>query len=312
MATLATSSRGGERQAVAREDPGTPTPAALNRALLAETLKHPLTLYPALMAAAGGVYMGLAGPDPLSFTVTFGSAFFGSGVWVINHFLRWRTFARRCGEKLRARWRREQDAVLGQLEEAWQEIGHREGLLQTRELGEAYLRLDGFLARRHSGPYAERLRVLAKDTYREGLDILRLALELARALSVIQPQKLRAELDAWRRQLLEASRRGEQDPRLRGHQTRIAGHERRLELYAERTASLAELLAQCEALETALETTYLQVVDLGSSEALLARGDAAGALERAVEAARRVERRMRGLEQAPKDADRQYLEAAGS
>jgi hypothetical protein len=63
-------------------------------------------------------------------------------------------------------------------------------------------------------------------------------------------------------------------------------------------------------LETALETAHLEIVDLvgqAVSSGPLA-SSAASHLERAVEAARRVEQRLRGFGDEDTRADEQYLE----
>ncbi len=68
------------------------------------------------------------------------------------------------------------------------------------------------------------------------------------------------------------------------------------------------MLAQSEELESALESTYLETADLGNAEALFARGSSAEELERAVNAARRVEERLRQMG-APREDEDIYLEA---
>ena len=74
-------------------------------------------------------------------------------------------------------------------------------------------------------------------------------------------------------------------------------------------SAVEQLLAESEVLESALESTYLEAVDLKSPEALFSRGQAAESLERAVAAARRVEDRLRGAGAPAPEDDEIYLSA---
>ncbi len=281
--------------------------------MLSETLQHPLTILPAAAAAVGGLYMGLIGPDPVSFAVTFGGAVLGVGAWIYNYFVRGERFAEDHVGALREQRQQHRLDELATLEADWQANGHAEGLQQARELREAYTRLQDYLLGRiaeGAGLDVQRLMVLAEDTYAEGVAILRMALDSREALQAINVKKLRHELATWRRELSAARELGLEDPRLAGHETRIAGHEKRLELCADRERSLADLLGQSEVLESALETAYLEVIDFQKRDTLLARGNAASALEQAVHAARRVEDRMRGTLTPDRESDEEYLEAS--
>ena len=185
-----------------------------------------------------------------------------------------------------------------------------EGAKQARELREAYFKLEELLSSRFEGLNGQRLRVLAEDTYREGVAILRGALDTFRGLQQVDYQLLWHEIGEWSQQLEQLEQLGAAtgDPRAETLATRIASHRRRLELYKERAESFDRMLAQSEELEAALESTYLETIALKSADILLARGDSVAALERAVSAARRVEDRLRGQE-APDRDDDVYLEA---
>ncbi len=291
------------------------TKRAVGRAVLTETLQHPLTILPAAAAAVGGLYMGLLGAGPLAFGLTLGSAVVGAGSWIVNYFLRGEAFAERHVSALRDARRDHRHATLATLEASWATTGNIEGVGQARELREAFARLVGYVEETEGargGIDLDRLRVLAEDTYDEGVRILRMALETQQALQALDVEKLRRELAIWQTELTSARDLGIDDPRLAGHELRIDGHRKRLRLYDERLETLAGLLAQSEVLESALESAYLEVVDLRSADTLVARGHAAEALERAVDAARRVEDRMRERMTRNPEADRAYLDAAES
>ena len=296
------------------------TRKAIYRAVLKDTVQHPLTLFPAVASALSGLYMGLFGLGPASLAVALGGALAGAGAWVFNYFIRGEALAEKRVAKLRARREQLQHAQVATLEAEWQQVGWPEGAQQARELREAHQKLDGFLKSRldsggpggrtaDKGLSVQRLMVLADDTYREGATILHSALESYRALSLIDYDKLQSELEAWQQELEAVQATDPSGARIESLETRIAGHQRRMQLYRERVESVDRLFAESEALEAALESTYLEAVDLKGPDAMLGHGQAASALERAVSAARRVEDRLRAME-GPSKEDDVYLAAA--
>ncbi len=293
------------------------TPRAVNRAVLAETVQHPMTILPAAASAVGFLYIGLIGLGPGALAVTFFSALAALGAWVFNYFIRGEDFAVRHVASLRERRAQQRRDEAASLEAEWTEVGLEEGVKQARELREAYSKLEEFLKSRfaESGGSTpalnvQRLMVLAEDTYREGVAILRRALDSSRALKLLDWEKLRRELEEWQAQLAELSADGDEAREVRraGLETRIAAHERRLKLGKDQATSVEQLLAESEVLESALETTYLEAVDLGSPDTFFARGQSAAELERAVSAARRVEDRLRGMSEE-REEDEIYLQA---
>lgn len=298
------------------------TPRSIHRAVLAETVQHPMTILPAAASAVGVLYIGLIGLEPGALAVTFFSALGALGAWVFNYFIRGEDFAARHVEGLRERRAQQRRDEAASLEAEWTEAGLEEGVQQARELREAYSKLNEFLKSRfaESGGSTpalnvQRLMILAEDTYREGVAILRKALESYRALKLLDWEKLRRELEEWQGQLAQLGAEGEETTEARevrrtGLEIRIAAHERRLRLGKEQATSVEQLLAESEVLESALESTYLEAVDLGSPDTFFARGQSAAALERAVSAARRVEDRLRGMSEQ-RDDDEIYLRAGG-
>jgi hypothetical protein len=267
--------------------------------------------------------MLLLNASPASFAVTLGSGLLATGAWVYNFFIRGEKLVARHVEALTRRRRELSLEEVAGLEREFESLGHTEGAAQARELRQSFSTLDKFLkekARRTGGLGVQRLRVLGEDTYREGLGLLRKALEVYRALRSVDAVKLERELEAWRQELAaqlsplpetsEAPSPGERkaDPRVKALQSRIEAHEKRLSLHRERQHSLVGILAETERLEAALESSYLQVVDLDAGDTTLAGSDAATSLERAVEAAEKVEARLRGLGEDRED-EKIYLEA---
>ncbi len=225
---------------------------------------------------------------------------------MFNYFVRGEALAEKRVTRLRERRERYHDREVASLEAEWSQAGLAEGVQQARELREAYQKLDAFLKQRlaerpDGGLGVQRLMVLAEDTYRQGAAILRSALQTFQAIQQVDHEKLRQELAAWQEELRTVQLAGAEATRIESLETRIVSHQRRLELFGERVESIDRLFAESEALEAALESTYLEAVDLQGPEALLGHGDAASELERAVGAARRVEDRLRGTDASKED-----------
>ena len=279
------------------------TAGAVYRAVLLDTIQHPMTILPAAVAGVGTFYMALLDLTPTAFAITFGSALTAAAAWVFNYFVRGEELARQHVQSLRELRRELRHEEVTALVDDWHGTDHQEGRQQAEELVAAYERLSELLRRRlrqGGGPgfTLERLRILAEDTFREGTSILRQAFDVHQAMVHADGDKLERELAAWRAE-------GGDTPR-EALATRIAAHERRLALLATQDQKLDELLARSETLEAALESTCLEVLDLANPEALFERGSAADELERAMNAARNVEERMRGVSATPED-DEIYL-----
>lgn len=287
------------------------TAGAVYRAVLLDTLQHPATILPAAASGVALLYMALFGLDVAGFAVAFASALAAGAAWVFNYFVRGEDLARRHVEKLHRRRRELRHSEVETLVEEWRATGHADGLQQAEELSAAYRHLDDALRQRlaqdGAGPAftLQRLRVLAEDTYREGVAILRQALVVHSAAEQVDRGKLEQELDGWRRELQGMDDAGRRE----ALSTRIAAHEKRLGLLDAQARRLDELLAKSETLEAALEATCLEIADFGNSETLFHRGSAADELERAMNAARSAEERVRGAGAAVTEDDDIYLKA---
>ncbi|HSF31620.1 MAG TPA: hypothetical protein VLK82_14250, partial [Candidatus Tectomicrobia bacterium] len=189
---------------------------------------------------------------------------------------------------------------------ACHQAGFLEGAKEAEELTEAYHKLHHFLTAQQVGQgnaSGERFRVLAGETYRHGLAILHRALNLFQALQGFDVDALEQERQAWIRQRT-------QEGASESLERNIESHTKRLDRYRRREEELRALTAQLNELETALETAYLEIVDLvgQAASAGVFESGAAAHLERAVDAARRVEQRLRGFGEEDTRADAKYLD----
>jgi C4-dicarboxylate-specific signal transduction histidine kinase len=273
---------------------------------LQETLQHPATLLPAALAAVAALWSAAIDLSPASLMAMLGFGFVSVGAWVINYVGRGDTLVEQRIQKLRAlRVAYERREVEG-LALACRQAGFLAGAKEAQELTAAYHKLHHVLGEQQVGQgnaSRERFSVLAEETYRYGVAILQHALNLFQALQRIDVDTLERERQAWIRQRA-------QEGASESLERNIEAHTKRLDRYHQREEELRTLIAQLNELETALETAHLEIVDLvgqAASSGPLA-SSAASHLERAVEAARRVEQRLRGFGDEDTRADEQYLE----
>jgi hypothetical protein len=278
----------------------------VRRAVLQDSLQHPATILPAALAAVAALWSVAIDLSPASLMATLGFGFLSAAAWVINYIGRGEALAEQHIQQLRVLRDEHERREVEELTLACRQAGFTAGTKEAQELHKAYHKLQQFLIAQQAGQEnasIERFRVLAQETYRHGVVILRRALNLFQALQRVDVATLEQERAEWIHQR-------HQEGRVESLERNIGAHTKRLDRYHQREEELRALIAQLNELETALETTHLEVVDLvgQSSHAGFFASDAASHLERAVEAARRVEQRLRGFGDEDTRADEQYLE----
>jgi len=281
------------------------TPRAVQRAVLQDTLQHPATILPGALATVAALWSVAIDLSPAALMAMLGFGFVSAAAWVINYVGRGDTLAAQHVQKLRTLRAEYERRAVEELALACQRAGFLAGAKEAQELTAAYHKLHHFLVEQQAGQghvSGERFRVLAEDTYRHGVSILQHALNLFQALQHVDVATLEQERQAWIRQ------RQHEGPS-ESLERNLEAHTKRLDRYRQREEELRTLLAQLNELETALETVYLEVIDLVGQDASarLFESGAAAHLERAVEAARRVEQRLRGFGDEDTRADEEYL-----
>jgi hypothetical protein len=281
------------------------TPRAIQRAVLHDTLQHPATILPAALATVAALWSVAIDLSPASLLAMLGFGFVSTAAWVVNYVGRGDILAAEHIQKLRALRADYERREVEELALACQRAGFSAGTKEIQELTAAYHKLQQFLRQRPAGQghaSSERFRVLAEETYRHGVALLQRALNLFQALQSFDVHTLEQERQAWIGQQQQA---GPSE----GLARNIEAHTKRLDRYHRREEELQTLIAQLNELETALATAYLEIVDLVGQEpgVRLFESRAASHLERAVEAARRVEQRLRGFGDEDPRADEEYL-----
>lgn len=279
-----------------------------------DILCHPATIYP-LVGSIGAAVCAVFIPATLPLTAGLATVglIASGGSWYYNYVLKGEEKVAQRYADLRQQRRLYEEQELQQLMLECKKVKFASGVAEANELNAAYQPLlDYFqekLAKR-SIATVEQFQLLAADTYKQGVSVLEKALDVTKALSAFNIKALEREVEEWKEELSKAK---EGSTKAKTLEQQIASHTRRLDLYNKRQDLQLELLAQVNEIECALQTTYLELVDLGNGDisSFLDRdSDASHRLRTAVEAARRVEDRLKGRNSEDEHQLDKYRKAA--
>jgi hypothetical protein len=275
---------------------------AIQNAVLQETLQHPGTIYPLAGSGLALAWTVLIGATPASLGVTLGLAFLGASAFVYNFVIKGPERAVAHVSKLRQLRRQYTDSVLNKLMSDCMSHGFISGAKEAKELGQAWRQLSTYLEENKTGVSAEKFRLMAEDSCHQGVTILEQALSVFKALRSVDVNTLSNELITLRERL------GTLEPtsgQARSLKVQIESHEKRLHLYTQSKERLMELIAESNEIESVLQSTYLELADLGNQsidDFLSEGGGASSRLASAVETARRIEAKLHGGEDAELNA----------
>jgi hypothetical protein len=280
--------------------------------VLKDCAEHPLTVYPLAGTALAIAWTVIIAASPASLLVAFGCAAFSIVSFAYNYVLKGPDRVRARQQELMELRRQHDLYEVYRVGLECQRLGFEEGAKEAGELIVAYEKLAKYVGSKE-GATAASFGLQAEDVYRQGAQTIRKAVELYNALTSIDVKLLKRELKSWktRREKLEGT-----ETEARTLDREIAGHEKRLKQFDDNTEKLAELFATVNDIEAALETTYLDLVQMGSADAstyLSADGGAAERLRSAVAARRRVEDRLRSAgeeDEAAKEKRNKYIQLA--
>src|SRR5258706_1585776 len=125
---------------------------------------------------------------------------------------------------------------------------------------------------------------LGEVSSRQGALVVLQELDSRRAIQSVDIRSLDEELKGWQKDRKKLDKDSDEANAL---DRQIEAHSRRIELYHQRQAQLSQLHAQVSEIVSALQSTYLELVDLGSQDPttmLNGDGGAAQRLGTAVEA----------------------------
>jgi len=283
---------------------------AIEKHILNETIQSPLTTFSAVVAILAGLYMLAFGVNQPSLLLAAGAGFLSIGTFIFNYFIRGEKLAQEYVRTQLAKQRTNRENEIVAIYNEFKKMGAAEGEQAATELSQAYQKFKNFL-QTHTAKGASmqtmRLQILAEETYLKGIDVLQTALAVTQALREIDVKKLEREVQEWQKQ---REKPHTENRELSALERRIDLNQRRIDSYRNRQSALAELFAECEACEAALEEAYMQFAGAETAQALPKPNvdDAITRLETAVAAARRVEARLRHVD----SGDEVYLAAGKS
>lgn len=274
------------------------TSGAIDKHILNETIQNPLTTFSAAMAVLAGLYMLAFGVNQPSLLLAIGAGFLSIGTFIFNYFIRGEKLAHEYVRAQLAKQRSNRENEIVAIFNEFKKIGAAEGEQAATELNQAYQKFKNFL-QAHTAKGASmqtmRLQILAEETYFKGVDVLQNALAITIALREIDAKKLEREMEEWQKQRRQLQTENRE---LKALERRIELNQSRIASYRQRESALAELFAECEACEAALEEAYMQFAGAEAAQVLPKPNvdDAIIRLETAVAAARRVETRLRNID----------------
>jgi hypothetical protein len=281
---------------------------AVAKAVLKESLEHPATIYPAAGSALALGWTFIIAASPASIALSLGFAFIGASAFVFNYVVKGPERAAARVNELRALRRKSKLATLDRLVIECQHACLPEGASEAVELKTAYTQLIEYLESQKESASAERFHLLAEDTLTQGLLVLEQALTVFNAVATVDVLTVQRELDGFMKQRSSTTN----NETIKAIDLEIAGHQKRIALFNRRQEDIAQLFAQVNDIESALQTTYLELVDLNNQDIAVSLSDDGGAAQRlksAVESARKVEQRLRGDHSENQETKDKYLKA---
>lgn len=270
--------------------------ASVGKAVLSECLSHPASIFPWVGAVLATVWTVAIAATAVSIGAIFGLAALGTVAFIYNYVIdgerRAAAHMQQLQEAVKAHVHVELEAIAAES----RELGFAEGVKEALELATDFGNLMAYL---EGKPAVDRFRILAEDTLKEGVRILQQAVAVYRAVISIDVEVLKSEVESWRQ---ERKGLADDNGKAKALDRQIDSHEQRIALYDTRQDTIDELIARVNDIETALQTTYLELVELGNQDPTSLLRDGGGAssrLKSAVESARRVEERLRG--ETPED-----------
>ncbi len=282
---------------------------AVEKAVLTQSLQNPATILPFCVSVLGTIW-SVAQTSELSVAVTLGFAFASASAFIYNFVVKGPDKAAKHIAQLRDLRRESEMEEYEELADELADAGFAAGAKEAGELTEVYKNLTEYLHAQKGGLSIDRFGILAEDSYRQGVKILKQALSIYKALQTIDLPKLELEVERWERE--REGLPAEKKTLIKALDQQIQSHKTRIELCEKRYEKIATLLSQSNEIEFAIQSTYLELVDLGDQDASSYLSDDSGAVSRltsAVEAARRVESKLRGQDDGEDEKRIRYLQA---
>jgi len=302
----------------AREAPAKPQPPGLEQfnsarvasAVRMECLTHPATILPAAGSVVTLGWIVVIGISPVAVGLTLGGLFVSGSALIWNYVVNGESrvnahYAQLLAERSLSKRNEFSDLVRSCLSD-----GFERGASEGRELQKAFDDLMSYIIKRQKGNSFESFRFRAEAAFEQGCSVLQHAYEVFKAMETVDLSSLTSTVKRLEQELEGLS--DEDDKAMQKRQ--IDAHKKQVDFYHKKEKQLRELLTTIDEIESALQTTYMGLLELGSEDPtayLSEEGGAAQQLVSAFDAAKRVEARLRGGDSAADKAQMQeYMKAA--
>lgn len=290
-----------------------PNAAKMSRFVFKEAFQHPTTIFPASSMLISGLYLSVIDFNRAGFAVLLGSGVLAALSFVWHYFFRFeKIVAKMFKEKKYARFERLEERERD-LYKACSRAGFHQGASELRQLSAVFQKLRHYLLEDSGAkdrPQSERFLVIATEAFKEGMTCLELGLRAHQVKRKNNANALRTELVAWTAERKKLNRYPQRNQvKIQAINTKIESHRTRLDRLQKQSDQVAAYLAQAEVIEGALEKTFFEVSNLMTEKMNTFGSDSANQLEKAVAAARKVEEKLRAMEQPDAQTDSVYLEA---
>ncbi len=231
---------------------------AVKKAVIRNTVEHPLVLYPAVLSVLGFFSIGVFGFSPLSITVA--ASGFGIAVvtWLVNYGLRRNKFANAYVNKLHQKMEQRRQSHIRFLETALADVQSTEGQSQFKRLGEKFAIFETILAKKlnpHELTYGRYLG-MAEQVYLGAIDNLQHVTNTLKSLQAINADYLQQRLETLQTM----------NPRTVEVEQEIASLTQRQILYDKQYKNVTVLLAQNEEAMTKLDVTIAAINDMRTED----------------------------------------------
>ncbi len=169
----------------------------MQKAILAETIQHPMTIYPAGISLISLLYMVLINSNPVSFAICFGTGLFSLGSWVFNFFIRGEDFEIKYIRNLRKALDKHTQRALKDLKKELLDNACSEGAQQIDKLREKFEILDELLRGKLDEGELTYCRYIgiAQQVYFSGIDNLQDISESLKSIRAIDPDHIKNQLE---------------------------------------------------------------------------------------------------------------------
>ena len=232
--------------------------SAVKKAVVRNTVEHPVVLYPTVLSALGAFSMLLFGLNPLLVSLAaggFGIAFLS---WLINYGIRRDTFANAYVKKLYEQMEEQRQSRIRHLKEALVDVSSKEGKSQFIRLSEKFSIFETILGKKLNPNELTYGRYLgmAEQVYLGAVDNLQQVATTLKAVEVIDAGYIRKRLEELKnRDLSTAEIKSEMNTL-----------NERLMLFDKQHKKVQTLLSQNEEAMTKIDVTIAAITDMRTED----------------------------------------------